>query len=182
MANDKWEDHKSDIERLYIDEDKTLRDVMKYMSSKGFPKTKSQLEKQIKKWGFRKNKMLPRGIDWAVIGKRVEKRKRIQGKETEVVIDGELYPPEKLRKAQYGKAFVSTYDKLSSALDAPSPATPDGVVFQTPSSPHSDVPFQQHFAGLRPIRSPSVPWLRFAGIMRGQNQAHAASLLQNVSS
>jgi hypothetical protein len=39
MADNEWETHKAEIERLYIDEDKTLKEVAKYMASKGFHKS-----------------------------------------------------------------------------------------------------------------------------------------------
>lgn len=56
---------------------------------------------------------MPRTVNWEFIAKRVEKRKRLQGKESEVVIDEETIPPEKVRKLQYSKAFVSTADRFS---------------------------------------------------------------------
>jgi hypothetical protein len=75
---------------------------------------KSQYERQFKKWGFRKNKTLPRKIDWEFVGRRVDKRKRIGGKDSELVVDnGDPWPPAKLRRTLYGQAFVPTHSRFS---------------------------------------------------------------------
>jgi hypothetical protein len=56
---------------------------------------------------------LPRRIDWKFVGRRVEKRKRVDGKESELVVDdGEPWPPAKLRRMLYGKAFVPTHSRF----------------------------------------------------------------------
>ncbi|KAL3472573.1 hypothetical protein BJX99DRAFT_262134 [Aspergillus californicus] len=68
---------------------------------------------QFKKWGLGKKQTVPRTANWDFIAKRVDKRKRLQGKESEVVIDEETIPPENIRKLQYGRIFVSTADRFS---------------------------------------------------------------------
>lgn len=74
ISVDKWNNHKAAIERLYLAEDKTLKDVMDTMeTSHNFQATyvkehklssesltdvlssKSQYERQFKSWKFRKN-------------------------------------------------------------------------------------------------------------------------------
>ncbi|KAL3444369.1 ankyrin repeat-containing domain protein [Aspergillus insuetus] len=85
----KWEERKAEIEHLYLENDMKLSELMEYMSQgRGFNKTKSQYERQLRKWGFQKNQYLPRDFDWNFVGKRIEKRKQLQGKESELLING----------------------------------------------------------------------------------------------
>ncbi|KAL3495808.1 Clr5 domain-containing protein [Aspergillus germanicus] len=54
MASTEWEIHKDEIELLYVLQNKKLSELAAHMSSKGFRKTKSQYERQLKKRGLRK--------------------------------------------------------------------------------------------------------------------------------
>lgn len=71
-----------------------------------------QYERQFKKWGFRKN-LAPN--EWQFVSRRIEKRKR-EGKDTDLRIDGVAIPEKKLRKAitRYGQG--STLEKLTYEL------------------------------------------------------------------
>ncbi|KAL4786897.1 ankyrin repeat-containing domain protein [Aspergillus varians] len=179
MADCEWEPYRVEIKRLYIEENKALKVVAECMSERGFRKTKSQYETQFKKWGLRKKQPLLRTMEWEFIGNRVEKRKRVNGKESEVFIHGERYPAAKLRKAQYGKAFVSTVDKLFRA-DAPSPSTPEGVVVRTPLSPGENMAVEQCYESLRLTWNLSIPWLQFAKLLRWDQDQDRALLPQHV--
>ena len=126
MANQQWDTYKSEIERLYTYENRKLEDVMSYMETQHSWKkrqaqftrlpnnvadqkfSKASYTRQINKWGFRKHSK-SRNDEW--ISNRVAKRKR-DGKESEVFIDGLQLHPKKVAKAKYGKGFVSTIAQL----------------------------------------------------------------------
>ncbi|GLA25592.1 hypothetical protein AnigIFM63326_002333 [Aspergillus niger] len=159
MANQQWDTYKSEIERLYIHENRKLEDVMSYMETQHSWKkrqahftrlpniaadqkfSKASYTRQINKWEFRKHSE-SRNDEW--ISKRVAKRKR-DGKESEVFIDGLQLHPKKITKAKYGKGFVSTI-----AQYAPSPKTPEGYLVTTPQT-----------TGMCLSWDSSLPWLRF---------------------
>ncbi|RAH56399.1 ankyrin [Aspergillus piperis CBS 112811] len=142
MANQKWDLYKGEIERLYIHEDQKLEDVMSFMETQHF---KASYTRQLNKWGFRKHSE-SRNDEWIL--KRVAKRKR-NGKESEVFIDGIQLHPKKIAKAKYGKGFVSTISQY-----APSPKTPEGYLVTTPQ-----------MTGMCLSWSSSLPWLRFMSFL-----------------
>ncbi|BCS29268.1 uncharacterized protein APUU_70838S [Aspergillus puulaauensis] len=176
MANNEWEIHKDEIELLYIQQNKKLSELTEHMSSKGFSKTKGQYERQFAKWGFRKNSTLGRKIDGEWVGWRVDKRKRLEGKDSELVVDdGAVWPAPKLRKMLQGKVFVSTYNRLSRAGE-PSPPTPEGLQVRTPRSPSSQRLFDPFPASTRFLWSQSLPWLRFCTLMQPELEQESALL------
>ncbi|GLA70058.1 hypothetical protein AtubIFM55763_010960 [Aspergillus tubingensis] len=135
MANQKWDLYKSEIERLYIHENQKLEDVMSYMETQHSWK-KRQAQKHSES----------RDDEWIL--KRVAKRKR-NGKESEVFIDGIQLHPKKIAKAKYGKGFVSIISQY-----APSPKTPEGYLVTTPQT-----------TGMCLSWSSSLPWLRFMSFL-----------------
>ncbi|KAL3481250.1 Clr5 domain-containing protein [Aspergillus californicus] len=176
MASNEWEIYKDEIELLYVKQNKKLSELEAHMSSKGFRKTKSQYERQFKKWGLRKNATLPRKIDWGFVGRRVEKRKRVDQKESELVVDdGDPWPPAKVRRMLYGSAFVSTQSRFSRP-GVPSPTTPEGIVVRTPRSPSSRRSFDPFNVSMRLTWSPSLPWLRFCRMMQPELEQESALL------
>ncbi|KAF2502823.1 ankyrin [Lophium mytilinum] len=122
-----WELHKETIKDFYVSH--TLKEVMEFMSKeKKFNATKSQYESQFKLWQLKKYK---KSDQWKAIGHKLRKRKR-EGKESEVYMDGELVSPQKVKKAITRPcAYVSATDLF---ISAPSPKTPLGVAIRTPHS------------------------------------------------
>ncbi|GKZ36279.1 hypothetical protein AbraIFM66950_007280 [Aspergillus brasiliensis] len=146
MASQQWDLYRSEIERLYLYENRSLEDVMSYMETQhSWRKSKASYTRQLKKWGFRKHSE-SRDDEW--ISKRVAKRKR-DGKESEVFIDGLQLHPNKIAKAKYGKGFVSTVSQY-----APSPKTPEGYLVTTPQT-----------TGMCLSWDRSLPWLRFESFL-----------------
>ncbi|KAF2798621.1 hypothetical protein K505DRAFT_232948, partial [Melanomma pulvis-pyrius CBS 109.77] len=94
IPGEEWERHKNVIKKLYLDEKRTLegeRGVMNMMKTiHGF----SQYETRFRRWGFRKN--LKRD-DWKIIDNVRAERKQA-GKSSEVYLNGELIPEEKVQK------------------------------------------------------------------------------------
>ncbi|KAL0263111.1 hypothetical protein SLS55_002087 [Diplodia seriata] len=91
-----WLSHKETIRDLYLVKDMTRQDVMSKMEEfYGFKASAGQYERKFKKWGFRKNLTLS---EWQLVSQRIDKRKR-DGKETNLRIDGIPVPPKKLNRA-----------------------------------------------------------------------------------
>ncbi|KAK4867631.1 hypothetical protein LT330_001141 [Penicillium expansum] len=147
MAESDFEPFKPEIERLYIYENKTLREVMDYMASKySFSKSLGQYARQLRKWGFAKGHI--KADEWNWIGNKMNKRKLNDNKRSEFHIGGKEVHVSKLKKAKYRDAYVSTIARFSIA---PSPKTPEGFSVCTPASP-----------GMHLIwNSGSLPWQRF---------------------
>lgn len=66
---------------------------------------------------------------WKFVKHRKDKRKRENGKESEVYIDGILCPPKRVKYETGRQAFESTIVKFSSVC---SPKTPEGVIVYSP--------------------------------------------------
>ncbi|KAL3479562.1 ankyrin repeat-containing domain protein [Aspergillus californicus] len=179
MADDEWETHRLDIEHLYIGEKKTLAAVRDYMSANGFVKSKSQYERQFKKWGFRKNSTLPSEVDWEYIKEKVEQRKRMLSKESEVIIFGDLCPPEKLRRKFYEKGFVSTLERFRRA-GVPSPPTREGIIIRTPASSWARPWFDPLAGFMRFTWRETIPWVRFCKLTQPEI-GHESSVLSPAS-
>ncbi|GIK05519.1 hypothetical protein Aspvir_009632 [Aspergillus viridinutans] len=90
-----------------------------------FHATKSQFEKRLKNWGFRRYKT---SDDWRKVATKVEKRRQNQ-KNSAVEYKGVPIPPETLRKEMSRNA---TLTELSQATNAQTPAIPEGFAIFTP--------------------------------------------------
>ncbi|KAL2826581.1 ankyrin repeat-containing domain protein [Aspergillus pseudoustus] len=159
MDNSVWESYKPDLHRLYIRQNMNLREVMEYMTAKyAFEATQRQYLTHFSRWGFEKNTKISRD-EGQFIGRRIAKRKQLFDKESEVHVHGAEYAARKLRKAPYGKAYVTTFDGVR-VPGAPSPDTPEGITVCTPATP-----------GMRLTWNTSLPWLRFSRLLHpGQSE------------
>ncbi|KAL3459677.1 ankyrin repeat-containing domain protein [Aspergillus heterothallicus] len=158
MADNEWEENRDEIETLFLDMGMTLSNVIKYMERKGFARSKGQYERQFRKWNLRKNRALPGEIDYKSIMETVERRKRLQGKDSEAVIFGRKFNPRMLQRLGYGKGYLRTLDRVSKR-DAPSRRLPQGVIIRTPSPPPgSRPPFDPLCDFMRLTWSSSLPW------------------------
>ncbi|OBT56680.1 hypothetical protein VE04_03557 [Pseudogymnoascus sp. 24MN13] len=126
-----WDRFKNIIRGLYKTKGHKLEGpegVIKIMRTQhGFKKTKAQYEKQLKDWGFKKNRTKR---DWEIMGRKIQLRKRT-GKESDVYLDGKLMPLEKLRKEIARQAYVTTVERNRLAFEAP-PQIPPGFDIRTP--------------------------------------------------
>ncbi|RSL72927.1 hypothetical protein CEP53_000938 [Fusarium sp. AF-6] len=126
IPNAQWEKHKHTIRNLYISQEKKLEDVIKLMAGEhGFQPTKAQYVRKLESWGFKKNSSKEK---WEHAAAVVRKRKS-EGKETELQMNGKVISTKRLRK-EFGR-----YANLPSFSAAP-PTDPDhdleGVVARTP--------------------------------------------------
>jgi hypothetical protein len=103
-----WEVHKATIHALWSQSKQTLKSTMAIMQEKyHFRRTKFQYEDRFRKWGWKKNS---KADTWKFIAHRVDKRKR-DGKESNVNVNGEAIEPKKLKKEISRHGFVSTIEK-----------------------------------------------------------------------
>ncbi|KAJ6037306.1 ankyrin [Penicillium herquei] len=111
MEDPIWEAHKAVIKRLYIEENKTLKDVMRIMGTDyHFYQTESSYVAQLGKWNFKKN--TNRGT-W----KYVKYKFRKNGVETDVIINGRLQPRQKVRREINRQAFQRAIDHFRSGMN-----------------------------------------------------------------
>ncbi|KAJ5640408.1 ankyrin [Penicillium herquei] len=155
MDNPGWDVYKSEIERLYVHENKTREEVRTFMATEySWKKSLAQYSRMFNQWGFRKHSD-PR--DDQFIAWKVGKRKR-EGKESEVFINGIQIHPAKITKSSYRKGFLAEHSRYSSA-----PSTPEGYVVATPAPP-----------GIRISWSDSLPWMQFIRFIK-PSQNHDVS-------
>ncbi|KAK8228313.1 Clr5 domain-containing protein [Phyllosticta capitalensis] len=104
-----WESHKQTIRGLYLAENMPLKQVIAKMTeTHDFSATQAQYELQLKKWGFRKNLTAK---EWATVSRKIDKRK-LEGRDSEVIMDGQLVPKEKVRKKTSTYGYQTTLEKL----------------------------------------------------------------------
>ncbi|KFZ17748.1 hypothetical protein V501_01578 [Pseudogymnoascus sp. VKM F-4519 (FW-2642)] len=126
-----WDRFKNVIRGLYMIKGHKLEGpggVIKIMETQHeFKKSKAQYEKQFKDWGFKKNRTKR---DWEIMNRKIQLRKRI-GKETDVYLDRQLLPLEKLRKETARQGHMTAIEQARLAFEAP-PQTPPGFDIRTP--------------------------------------------------
>ncbi|KAI0143705.1 ankyrin repeat-containing domain protein [Xylariaceae sp. FL1272] len=135
------------IRRYYIEDDLSLDQLVQKLASLGLTVTSSQLEYKLKKWKYRKN------IDkktWIFIDHRIKKRKR-QGKESEVMHCGKRVKPETVKKETDRHRDTSIFTQLGLQPNATSPLPGNtDVMVCTPESLSTQVAWPE-----------TLPWLEF---------------------
>ncbi|RSL61288.1 hypothetical protein CEP54_006281 [Fusarium duplospermum] len=97
-----WEREKEHIRALYLDQDKTLDELVKCMAEEhGFHATKAQYIRRLDSWKMRKYSTKE---EWEYVDSLVRKRK-LEGKESEIIMDGKPISVKKLKKelGRYGQ-------------------------------------------------------------------------------
>ncbi|RYP24671.1 hypothetical protein DL765_000398 [Monosporascus sp. GIB2] len=148
MAKKKdWEMHREEIERLYISDGRSLKEVIDYMASRrGFHATKPSYERRLREWGIRKNV-----VGWGAIAIAYEQRKLL-GKETDIIVRQMRLSQDRVKKQVSRQGIPLAKAKcLRYPAQPPSLNMPDGIILRTPSPG----PLKQQ------IYSPgkSSPWL-----------------------
>ncbi|KAF5608355.1 ankyrin protein [Fusarium pseudoanthophilum] len=102
-----WEAHRPRITELYVDQDKTLDEVIQIMAESGFRATKPQYIRKVNvNWKLQKNYTKEK---WQHAGALVEKR-QAEGKLTELRIDGKVIS-EKRRKKELRRYHGSNVEE-----------------------------------------------------------------------
>ncbi|KAF8857405.1 hypothetical protein BDZ45DRAFT_803403 [Acephala macrosclerotiorum] len=120
-----WDSFKTEIRRIYIDEDRTLIQTMEEIQRTfRFKKSLRNWRSKLKEWGFDKN--LTRETRFMLA--KAEKRAREEGKSTEFERDGLKVPPETL--GQFKKRRTGSL-KEAQPIEI---ATPPSITYGTPSA------------------------------------------------
>ncbi|KAI3540225.1 hypothetical protein CSPX01_08414 [Colletotrichum filicis] len=121
-SDEEWLQHRAEISRMFLDESASFSEIIRKLEENGFLVTKSQLEYKLKVWGLRRR--MPKNkaeILWQYIDHRLTRREN-QGKLSEVIYDGKVIVPAKVRKER------SRYQTTSLVKYHQGPASP-----QTPA-------------------------------------------------
>ncbi|KAF4760384.1 hypothetical protein N7455_003503 [Penicillium solitum] len=102
-----WEPHKAQIEQIYLHEGKTQKEL----------KNPNMRKHSSERWNFKKYQMTSE--KWKFVKHRKEKRKRENGKESEVYIDGILCPSKRVKYEIGRQAFESTIARFTSGKVSP---------------------------------------------------------------
>ncbi|PYH31437.1 ankyrin [Aspergillus neoniger CBS 115656] len=158
MADEEWEAHKAEIERLYIRENKKLEEVLQFMETTyGFRKTKYHYTARLKKGGFKKYRM--GALKWRHVNREIQKR-AAEGQNLEVWFDGVYYDPKTVQFEIHRQGFQRETDKYRQEPLSP---TPEGLIVCSPGPLIFQVTWPQN-----------LPWFIFSNT--------ALSSLQNVPS
>jgi Clr5 domain len=121
-SREEWEQQKELIERLYLDEDKTVEETMLYLKdNKGFIVGERKFKMQLKEWGFDKN--IKSSVMQLLLAKAT-KRKFEEDKGTKFRYKGRDILPERFSQyAKRGHVKNGKSKRVSpSACELPSPA------------------------------------------------------------
>ncbi|KAK1451280.1 hypothetical protein CCUS01_11067 [Colletotrichum cuscutae] len=151
-SDEEWLQHRAEIQHMFLNESASFNEIMRKLEEDGFPVTKSQLEYKLKVWGLRrkiqknKTEML-----WQFVDGRLSMREK-QGKLSEVIHDGKIIMPAKVKKerGRYKRVSFTSYQRENL-----SPRTPPELNI----SVCTPVSFPMTFAW-----SKSLPWLQFQSI------------------
>ncbi|KAF3808058.1 hypothetical protein GCG54_00012637 [Colletotrichum gloeosporioides] len=85
IRDEDWERLRSTIRKLYLEEDRSLKDVLLILGTfHSFYPSKAQLEWKLKQWHFTKNMGI---MDWKYVANEIHRRK-CRGKESKVYLSG----------------------------------------------------------------------------------------------
>ncbi|KAF5253382.1 hypothetical protein FANTH_1699 [Fusarium anthophilum] len=135
-----WEAQRPRITELYVNQDKTLDEVIQIMAESGFHATKPQYIRKVNvNWKLQKNYTKEK---WQLASALVTKR-QADGKITQLSIDGKVIS-EKRRKKELSRYHVSQVEEEFDTTNT------SGVVACTPPSSNSRI-----------VLTNGLPWLKF---------------------
>ncbi|KAK6538551.1 hypothetical protein TWF694_010130 [Orbilia ellipsospora] len=149
-----WEKHREIINQLYIQEDKTLKEVWDILTTQhDLALSKKQLEHLITQWGLRKNLTAD---EYREIYRRIQIRAK-EGKATAVYVGGVAIPPTRLNRNIQRNIGITDKARLSSVYWPTMDLPQDISLVTPPQSPnsvndtqsHSRAPVIEH-SGFRP--------------------------------
>ncbi|KAK1765276.1 ankyrin repeat-containing domain protein [Phialemonium atrogriseum] len=148
ISSAEWDSHKARISALYLEENLTLDEVGRRMENEhGFSASKAQYVRKLRQWHVGKNSTNDK---WKFAASVVQKRK-LEGKETEILINERLISAKKLKKAisrYVGPRFEAEGESVD-PMDVP-----DGVVVRTPPA-----------EAIGGIEFAHIPWFQFQDIL-----------------
>ncbi|TKW49570.1 hypothetical protein CTA1_656 [Colletotrichum tanaceti] len=153
FKEEEWARVQPTIRKLYLLEDRSLKDVMTILSTlHNFRPSKAQLESKLKQWHMTKNM---KSAAWKYVHMSIRKR-RHHGKESKVYLSGIPLPPETVEKAR-SHHFKSTLDRVTGKA----PPSPEdlSLIIRTPSPP----------AEVQIWNTRNIPWLLATNFFREFN-------------
>ncbi|KAK4448460.1 Clr5 domain-containing protein [Podospora aff. communis PSN243] len=127
-----WDVHRDTIYRVYLEEDKSLPQLMDYMNqTHKFNATKKQYETKFKQWHLTKN-LSER--DWKAVIEHFEHRRQRGRENSAVVLHGRRLPNAKVKKAFQRYTHESLCGRvIGASSSAPLPPMPRGITIRSPS-------------------------------------------------
>ncbi|KAH7327108.1 hypothetical protein BKA65DRAFT_62385 [Rhexocercosporidium sp. MPI-PUGE-AT-0058] len=142
LRNDKrWNFHKDEIRRIYIEEDRTLQVTMRMIEERyGFKASPRKWKMKLKEWNF--EKYFPSAVMSFAVAK-TEKRKNEENKDTIFYHGDSLIPSEKIE--HFKRRKMSNKARIAS----PDPGTPRDISYHTPGPERSPSPIPEEPADYR---------------------------------
>uniref|UniRef100_A0A0B7K9G5 Clr5 domain-containing protein n=1 Tax=Bionectria ochroleuca TaxID=29856 RepID=A0A0B7K9G5_BIOOC len=165
-----WEKHRQVIHSLYVDKNLPLDALVEEMKTvHGFIATKSQYIRKLASWKIGKNATT---IAWKKAAVIIKKRKD-QGKESEICIDGKLIPSKKMKKeiARHWPSYLECIEMEAHEIDLPG-----DFVVQTPPTTTFH-PVQPH---RWKVQLHGIPWMKFRDAFMSRSTLFAGLSLDNA--
>ncbi|KAN0105848.1 ankyrin [Hyaloscypha variabilis] len=148
---EQWNTHKDMIEQVYLKQNMTVGQVIKFMEEEhNFKRSKPQYERQLKSWGFRKNL---KGAEWRAARRAIKSRP--QSKPTNVYIAGNLID---LSKAQRKLKRYTTPPRLVKESQSDGKDCDQVYAFTPPDSAFNMTSLLSN-----------LPWIRFNGLIESNS-------------
>ena len=155
-----WQYNKATIQKLYVDDDRPLKEVRQIMEDRSFLATERMFKQRLKEWGFDRKKV--KAAEWRYM-LRITLQRRAEGKETAFQVHGKPIVWSNIRK--HLKRKKKTEDEFLAT--GPDPEGIEGSVqcftpLGSPSLPMSQTlspqgPMSAHQPAFSPER-PSQDW------------------------
>ncbi|KAJ8108080.1 hypothetical protein ONZ43_g6537 [Nemania bipapillata] len=126
-----WESHKEEIRRLYLDENRPLKEVMAIMRQRGFRATVRMYKSRFDKWGFSKNNSKREVVTMLQVQRQrnaLGKRTTFQRNGREIAIDAYL---KRKGISQYDLAEPGIAESLPEHLRCVTPPPETPLIIQT---------------------------------------------------
>ncbi|PMD46889.1 ankyrin [Hyaloscypha variabilis F] len=146
-----WNTHKDKIEQLYLKQNMTVGQIIKFMEEEhNFKRSKPQYERQLKSWGFRKNL---KGAEWRAARRAIKSRP--ESKQTNIYIAGNLID---LSKAQRKLTRYTTPPRLVTESQSDGKDCDQVYAFTPPDSSFNMTSLLSN-----------LPWIRFNGLIESNS-------------
>ncbi|KZL64366.1 ankyrin repeat protein [Colletotrichum incanum] len=165
IKDEEWKRLQPVIQKLYLIEDKSLKDVLTILSMyHSFRPSKAQLEWKLKQWHMTKNMT---SSEWKYVAYQIRKR-HVAGKESVVCLSGVRLRDATMEKARSRHCYETAIEK-SMGVVAPSSPTDLSLVIRTPSPQRVPELWNMH----------NIPWLSARSLIKDALQVMLFLLSNN---
>ncbi|KAK1545068.1 hypothetical protein CPAR01_02570 [Colletotrichum paranaense] len=169
-SDEEWLQHRAEIQRMFLNESASFNEIIRKLEEDGFPVTKSQLEYKLKVWGLRRRiSKNDAKIFWHFVDDHLAKREQ-QGKLSQVIRDGKVIEPAKVRKerSRYQRTSLEKFQAGSATPQAPPGFN---ITICTPAT-----------SNMKFVWPRSLPWLEFQTMFPELPRAHGAYMRTGLGS